>query len=281
MQPPMRHHIKLIRALVVSLMLVAMAGAAVAGPFEDAEAAFDRRDYATARRLWNSLADFGDARAQNNLGVMWRDGLGVQRDYDEAFRLFGFAAAQGLAEAQYNLGDLYSQPGAKQDLTAYYFWMRRAASQGYAPAQKLVGKPPFTEPTQNPTSRVEVTLKKEGGTFVVPVLINGAIKLDFTVDSGAADVSVPADVFSTLRRTGTINDADIIGDQRYVLADGSKFQSFTFTIRSLKVGDIVIENVRGGVAPPQGSLLLGQSFLERFKSWSIDNLRHVLLLEPK
>jgi clan AA aspartic protease (TIGR02281 family) len=124
---------------------------------------------------------------------------------------------------------------------------------------------------------VEAPLKKEGGTFVVPVQINGAITLDFTVDSGAADVSVPADVFSTLARTRTIKDSDIIGEQTYVLADGSKI---TFTIRSLKVGDRVVENVSGSIAPSQGSLLLGQSFLERFKSWSVDNTKHVLLLEP-
>jgi predicted aspartyl protease len=94
-------------------------------------------------------------------------------------------------------------------------------------------------------------------------------------------VSVPADVFSTLRRTGTIEDADITGKQTYVLADGSKSQSPTFMIRSLKVGGRVVENVRGSVASAQGSLLLGQSFLERFKSWSIDNTKHVLLLEPQ
>jgi len=124
-------------------------------------------------------------------------------------------------------------------------------------------------------------LRKVSGTFVVPVGINDAITLDFTVDSGAADVSVPLDVFSTLARTGTIRDTDIAGEQTYVLADGSKSQSVTFTIRSLKVGDIVIENVKGGVSPLQGSLLLGQSFLERFKSWSIDNTKHELLLEPR
>ena len=77
----------------------------------------------------------------------------------------------------------------------------------------------------------------------MPVQINGAITLDFTVDSGASDVSVPADVFSTLTRTGTIKDIDIIGEQTYVLADGSKTQSFTFTIGSLKVLDRVVENV--------------------------------------
>jgi clan AA aspartic protease (TIGR02281 family) len=140
---------------------------------------------------------------------------------------------------------------------------------------------PSTGTNQNPSSRVEVPLTKAGGTFVVPVEINGAITLGFMVDSGASDVSVTADVFSTLVRTGTIRDADIVGEQTYVLADGSKTQSVTFTIRSLKVGNKIVENVRGGVAPAKGSLLLGQSFLERFKSWSIDNTKHELLLEPQ
>jgi clan AA aspartic protease (TIGR02281 family) len=124
-------------------------------------------------------------------------------------------------------------------------------------------------------------LRKDGGIFVVPVEINGVITLDFGVDSGAADVSVPADVFTTLTRMGTIKGSDIIGEQTYVLADGSKSKTITFTIRSLRVGDVVVENVKGGVAPSVGTLLLGQSFLERFKSWSIDNTKHALVLEPE
>ncbi len=115
----------------------------------------------------------------------------------------------------------------------------------------------------------------------MPVQINDAITLDFAVDSGAADVSVPADVFSTLVRTGTIKDSDIIGEQTYVLADGSESKSVAFTIRSLKVGDKVVENVRGSVVSARGTLLLGQSFLERFKSWSLDNNKHALLLESQ
>jgi clan AA aspartic protease (TIGR02281 family) len=140
--------------------------------------------------------------------------------------------------------------------------------------KKLNALPRREEPNQ-----LGVPLKKDSGTFVVPVQINGAITLDFTVDSGAADVTVPADVFSTLIRTGTISDDDITGEQTYVLADGSKGKSVTFTIRSLKVGGRVVENVRGSVAPAQGALLLGQSFLERFKSWSFDNTKHELHLE--
>ena len=129
------------------------------------------------------------------------------------------------------------------------------------------------------TTRIEIPLKSLGGTFVVPVFINGAITLNFVVDSGAADVSVPADVVGTLIRAGTIGKSDFTGKQTYVLADGSTAPTNTFVIRSLKVGDILIENVKGSVSPAAGSLLLGQSFLQRFKSWSMDNNKHVLVLE--
>ncbi len=147
--------------------------------------------------------------------------------------------------------------------------------------------PSGTEVSSNPTrveapsnaTRIEVPLKSLGGTFVVPVFINGAITLNFVVDSGAADVSVPADVVGTLIRAGTIEKSDFTGKQTYMLADGSVSPTRTFIIRSLKVGDVLIENVNGSVSPAAGALLLGQSFLQRFKSWSMDNNKHVLVLE--
>jgi predicted aspartyl protease len=74
-------------------------------------------------------------------------------------------------------------------------------------------------------------------------------------------------------------ESDFLDTKTYVLADGSKVKSRRFRIKSLKVGDTVVENVMGSVAPVQGSLLLGQSFLEHFKSWSIDNTKHALVLE--
>jgi predicted aspartyl protease len=79
-------------------------------------------------------------------------------------------------------------------------------------------------------------------------------------------------------RTGTLRDTDFIGKQMYKLADGSTVPSVTFRIRSLKVGNREIENVTASVTEVEGSLLLGQTFLSRFKSWSIDNQREVLVL---
>jgi clan AA aspartic protease (TIGR02281 family) len=123
-----------------------------------------------------------------------------------------------------------------------------------------------------------VPLKREGGTFVVPVLINGKITLDFTIDSGAADVSIPADVFSTMIRAGTVESSDLLDKQVYQLADGSTQTSQRFRIRSLRVGNLELTNVTGAVAPKEGALLLGQSFLTRLKSWSIDNKRRLLII---
>jgi predicted aspartyl protease len=123
-----------------------------------------------------------------------------------------------------------------------------------------------------------VPMVSDGGTFRVPVTINGQLTLKFVIDSGAADVSVPADVVMTLHRTGTLTDADFLGRQTYQLADGSTVPSQQFVIRSLKVGDQTLENVVGSVAPVAGSLLLGQSFLSRFNTWSIDNRRQALIL---
>ena len=124
----------------------------------------------------------------------------------------------------------------------------------------------------------EVPLVHYGGAFAVPVLINDFMVLHFTVDSGAADVSIPADVVMTMERSGTLSERDFLGERQYVLADGSIVTSRTFRIRSLKVGDRVIENVLGSEAHVSGSLLLGQSFLKNFTSWSIDNNQQVLIL---
>jgi predicted aspartyl protease len=130
-----------------------------------------------------------------------------------------------------------------------------------------------------PTTPANITLRTDGGVLMVPVQINGALTLDFIIDSGAADVAVPADVVSTLMRTGTLKRTDFVGERTYILADGSEVPSQVFTIRSLKVGSYIIENVQGSIASAKATPLLGQSFLRHFRSWAIDNARNVLVLE--
>ena len=111
----------------------------------------------------------------------------------------------------------------------------RLCSQTAASGQQdqvAVGAAKTTQLSPAPSSSVEteVGLVRDGGTFKVPVLINGVITLDFTVDSGAADVSIPADVVLVMMRTGTLRDSDFLGARTYRLADGSTVPSQTFRV---------------------------------------------------
>ena len=128
------------------------------------------------------------------------------------------------------------------------------------------------------TDQETIRMAKSGGVYVVPVRFNETITLSAIVDSGASDVSIPADIVLTLMRTKTVSEEDFLGEQTYVLADGSRVPSQRFRIRSLKVGNKVIENVVASIASVKADILLGQSFLSKFKSWSVDNEQHTLIL---
>ncbi len=73
-----------IKTLLLAAMLSMSSVVASAGPFEDANAAYERQDYATALKLWRPLADQGDASSQYNLAVMNEKGQGVEKDYLQA-----------------------------------------------------------------------------------------------------------------------------------------------------------------------------------------------------
>lgn len=133
----------------------------------------------------------------------------------------------------------------------------------------------------HPAAALEVNLAKHQGIYQLPARINGVITLDFVLDSGAAEVVIPADVVLTLLRTGTVAEEDFLPGQSYTLADGSSLRSPRFIIRTLEVGGYNVSNVAALVAPVAGDLLLGQSFLERFNRWTLDNQRAALILEPR
>jgi TPR repeat protein len=77
--------------------------AAVAGPWEDGMAAYNRGDYVPAIRLFRPLAEQGNPKAQNLLGVMYRRGHGVKPDSVRAFLWFTRAAGSGDAKAKTEL----------------------------------------------------------------------------------------------------------------------------------------------------------------------------------
>lgn len=125
-----------------------------------------------------------------------------------------------------------------------------------------------------------VKMEKANGIYHVPVVINGVLKISFIFDSGASDVSISSDVALTLIKTGTLNESDFIGSQKYRFADGSTATSKTFIIRELKIGNKTLKNVKASISNSIDSpMLLGQSVLERFGTFTIDNKNHTIKIE--
>ena len=87
---------------------------------------------------------------------------------------------------------------------------------------------------------IEISLKKYGGVYSLPVRINGVITLDFILDTGASEVTIPANVALTLLRAGTIKEGDFLPGKKYRLADGSTLKGSRFKIRELEVGGLKI-----------------------------------------
>ncbi|MGH7023842.1 MAG: tetratricopeptide repeat protein [Caulobacteraceae bacterium] len=122
--------------LLASFAALLASGSALAGPYDDAQDALTRHDYAGAVRLFRQAADADNPAAQYNLGRLYVEGLGVPQDYKSAASWFREAADQGHPGAEFNLGLLYQEGhGFRRDGTQAAAWYRKAASQGYVDAQ--------------------------------------------------------------------------------------------------------------------------------------------------
>ena len=94
-------------------------------------AAYLRGDHTAAFSVFRQLAAAGNALGQYNLGVYYRDGLGVTQDYDAARRWFEAAAAQDNSDALNNLGVLYDHGlGIAQDSNRARQYFEQAAAKG-------------------------------------------------------------------------------------------------------------------------------------------------------
>jgi len=100
-----------------------------------------RQDQAEPRDIeaLRLAAEQGDAEAQADLGVMYRDGKGIPQDAVEATRWFRLAADQGNRGAQVNLGVMYLRgEGTSQDVVQAAMWHYLAAERGFPPAEANV-----------------------------------------------------------------------------------------------------------------------------------------------
>lgn len=114
---------------------VADTGTALAAAAE----AVGRGDYQAALALWGPLAHAGVARAQNNIGACFAEGLGVARDPALALRWLSVSAGNGDPVGQRNLAALHFKgDGVEQSDAEALRLYRLSAEQGDAPAQDML-----------------------------------------------------------------------------------------------------------------------------------------------
>lgn len=142
----------------------------VAQTFEQALAAYERKDYKTAfagfmrlaqgdddetvapeaevsrdeqqQRIakYRKAAEQGDPAAQFIMGLVYFDGRGVAQDDRQAEAWYRKAAEQGYASAQVNLGLMYFfGRGVSKDDQQAVAWLRKAADKGNAYGQYGLG----------------------------------------------------------------------------------------------------------------------------------------------
>ena len=77
-----------------------------------------------------------------------------------------------------------------------------------------------------------------------------------------------------------MTSGDFIGKRHYSLANGSEEVGDRVIIREVQVGRHAVRNVTAIVNPPASDLLLGQSFLSKFGTVTLDYKRLILVLAP-
>ncbi|MDO4434037.1 MAG: tetratricopeptide repeat protein [Alysiella sp.] len=90
-----------------------------------------------ARLWWEQAAEQNDADAQNELGLLYHHGIGLERDDDTAADFFEAAAIQGHVGAQFNLGVLYAN-GRRYNHARH--WWEKAAALGSEDAHNALNK---------------------------------------------------------------------------------------------------------------------------------------------
>jgi uncharacterized protein len=114
--------------------------AAIAGPMEDGDAAYHRKDYAAAMRHWKPLAAAHNAAALVDLAILYYSGLGVVRDYHLAYVYLSEASDLGDPQADYLLAALYRDgTGVERDQAKALALFRKAAEQDVPGAEFDLG----------------------------------------------------------------------------------------------------------------------------------------------
>ena len=121
--------------------------------------------------------------------------------------------------------------------------------------------------------------KRTGGTFNVDCNVNG-LALNMVFDTGASDVTISKVEADFMLKNNYLSKDDIKGKKFYQTADGGITEGTIITLKEVKIGDAVLHNVDASVVKSQKApLLLGESVLQKFGTFTVDNINSKLIIK--
>ena len=121
--------------------------------------------------------------------------------------------------------------------------------------------------------------RRVGGTFNVDCSVNG-LALNMIFDTGASDVSISKVEADFMLKNNYLSMSDIKGKQYYQTADGGISEGTVITLKEVRIGDAVLHNVDASVVKSQKApLLLGESVLQKFGTFTVDNINSKLIIK--
>jgi len=102
-----------------------------------------------------------------------------------------------------------------------------------------------------------VTLKRNRfGHYIATGIINNQ-SVELILDTGATDVSIPANLAAKLNLKK--------GSPRKTITANGTIVTYSTILKEVKLGDIVLRNVRASINPHSNDVLLGMSFLKHLE----------------
>lgn len=116
----------------------------------------------------------------------------------------------------------------------------------------------------------KIKMNYEHGVYTIPCEVNG-LKLQFVFDTGAADVNLSIIEAAFMLKNGYIKESDFAGSKRYSMANGDVEENDIVILREIKIGSIVLKDVKACISSKlTASLLLGQSAIRKLGSYTVD-----------
>lgn len=136
------------------------------------------------------------------------------------------------------------------------------------------------QPADDEEQITEVAItRRSGGTFNVDCSVNGQ-PLSMIFDTGASDVTISKVEADFMLKNDYLSKDDIKGKKYYQVADGGISEGTVITLKEVKIGDAVLHNVDASVVKSQkASLLLGESVLQKFGTFTVDNINSKLIIK--